>query len=47
MPYHVEVRDTISPYIHQAITGDLSADEALDQAALAVDALLASLEEER
>ncbi len=47
MPYHAEVRDTISPYIHQAITGDLSADEALDQAALAVDALLASLEEER
>ncbi|GAB4427141.1 MAG: ABC transporter substrate-binding protein [Anaerolineae bacterium] len=36
-PFHVAVRDVISIYIHQAITGELTPGEALDQAATAVD----------
>ena len=43
MPYHAELRDTITPYIHQAILGELTADEALTQAAQAVDARLLEL----
>lgn len=42
-PFHVEIRDTIAPYIHQAITGELTPDQALDQAAIAVDEALVRL----
>ena len=42
-PFHIEIRDTIAPYIHKAITGDLTPDEALDQAAIAVDKELVRL----
>lgn len=36
-PFHTAVRDTISPFIHQAITDELTPAEALDHAAVAVD----------
>jgi multiple sugar transport system substrate-binding protein len=36
-PFHVIIRDTIGTYIHQAINGELTPAEALDQAAVAVD----------
>ncbi len=36
-PFHVAVRDVIGIYINQAITGELTPGEALDQAAIAVD----------
>jgi multiple sugar transport system substrate-binding protein len=39
-PFHVTIRDTIAPYIHQAIAGNLSPAEALHQAAVAVDEAL-------
>ena len=42
-PFHAAVRDVIVPFIHQAITGNLTPEEALDQAALAVDAELIRL----
>jgi len=42
-PFHVEIRDTIAPYIDRAITGELTPDQALDQAALAVDEELVQL----
>ncbi len=42
-PFHVRLRDTIAPFIHRAISGELSPDEALDQAAQAADAELARL----
>jgi len=42
-PFHTEVRDAITPYIHRAIRGELTPDEALDQAALAVDQVLIRL----
>jgi multiple sugar transport system substrate-binding protein len=42
-PFHVEIRDTIAPYIHRAITGELAPDQALDQAAIAVDEELVRL----
>ena len=41
--FHVEVRDAIVPFIHQAIAGTMTPDEALDGAAAAVDALLVEL----
>ena len=41
--FHVEVRDAIVPYIHGAIAGTMTPDEALDGAAAAVDALLVEL----
>jgi multiple sugar transport system substrate-binding protein len=41
--FHVAVRDVIGPYIHQAITGELTPAEALDQAAVAVDEKLDEL----
>jgi multiple sugar transport system substrate-binding protein len=37
---HVAIRDVIGPYIHQAIVGELTPAEALDQAAVAVDEVL-------
>ncbi len=42
-PFHIEIRDIISPYIHQAITGELTPDQALDQAAVAVEKKLVDL----
>ncbi len=36
-PFHQDVRDTIAPFIHQAIIGELTPAEALDQAAVAVE----------
>jgi multiple sugar transport system substrate-binding protein len=42
-PFHVAIRDIISTYIYQAITGDLTPAEALDQAAVAVDKELVRL----
>ena len=39
-PFHVQVRDVIAPFIHQAIRGDLSPREALVAAAEAVDEAL-------
>jgi len=42
-PFHVAIRDTIGAYIHQAINGELTPAEALDQAAVAVDKELARL----
>ncbi len=42
-PFHSELRDVITPYIQQAIRGELTPEAALDQAALAADELLAEL----
>lgn len=42
-PFHVVIRDTIGLYIYQAINGELTPAEALDQAAIAVDKELARL----
>jgi multiple sugar transport system substrate-binding protein len=42
-PFHTAIRDTISIFIHQAITGELTPAEALDQAAVVVDKELARL----
>ena len=42
-PYHAEVRDVITPYIHRAIKGEMTPEAALDLAAQDVDALLQSL----
>ncbi|MEM7531022.1 MAG: extracellular solute-binding protein [Chloroflexota bacterium] len=42
-PFHAQVRDIITPFIHQAIRGDLSATEALTSAAQAVDEELGRL----
>jgi multiple sugar transport system substrate-binding protein len=39
-PFYATVRDTLMPYLDQAIAGDLTPSEALDQAALAVDEAL-------
>lgn len=36
-PFHARVRDTIMPFIHQAINGEITPEQALDQAAQAVD----------
>lgn len=41
--FHVAIRDTIGAYIHQAIKGELTPAEALDQAAVAVDKELVRL----
>ncbi len=43
MADHVEIRDTIAPFIHRAILGELTAEEALDEAARAVDRRLLEL----
>ncbi|MCB0213693.1 MAG: extracellular solute-binding protein [Anaerolineae bacterium] len=42
-PFHIEIRDLIAPYIHRAITGDLTPEQALDMAAVAVDEELVRL----
>ena len=42
-PFHIDIRDTIAPYIDQAITGELTPNQALDQAAIAVDQALVRL----
>jgi multiple sugar transport system substrate-binding protein len=42
-PFHAAVRSTIDPFIWQALAGELSASDALDQAAAAVDAKLVEL----
>ncbi|MCA9881496.1 MAG: extracellular solute-binding protein [Anaerolineae bacterium] len=36
-PFHSQVREIIDPFIHRALIGELTASEALDQAAAAVD----------
>jgi multiple sugar transport system substrate-binding protein len=42
-PFHAAIREVIAPFIYQAITGELSPSDALDQAAAAVDAELPKL----
>jgi multiple sugar transport system substrate-binding protein len=42
-PFHTHARDVIRPYIDQAIRGELTPSEALDQAAIAVDEELSRL----
>lgn len=42
-PFFASVRDTIMPYLDQAISGNLTPSEALEQAAIAVDEELTSL----
>ncbi|MBE0688737.1 MAG: sugar ABC transporter substrate-binding protein, partial [Anaerolineae bacterium] len=42
-PFHPQVREIVAPFIYQAIGGDITAAEALDQAAVAADAELVSL----
>jgi multiple sugar transport system substrate-binding protein len=42
-PFHASVRDVIMPFIDQAITGELTPEQALDQAAIAVDRELVRL----
>jgi multiple sugar transport system substrate-binding protein len=39
-PFYATVRDTLTPYLDQALVGDLTPSEALDQAAIAVDEAL-------
>lgn len=42
-PFHARLRDIIAPYLHKAITGELSPGAALEQAAQAADAELIRL----
>jgi multiple sugar transport system substrate-binding protein len=42
-PFHPQIREVIAPFIYSAIAGQLTADEALEQAAAAVDAELVNL----
>jgi multiple sugar transport system substrate-binding protein len=42
-PFHNPIRETIDPFVHKALAGELSAADALDQAAEAVDAELVNL----
>jgi multiple sugar transport system substrate-binding protein len=42
-PFHAQIREVIAPFIYRAIAGEISASEALDQAAVAVDAELVNL----
>lgn len=42
-PFHVQVRNVITPFIHQAIRHEVTPSQALHQAALAVDAELQRL----
>ncbi len=42
-PFHAQVREAVAPFIWQAITGDMSAADAMDQAAAAADAELVNL----
>ena len=43
VPYHADARAVMAPYIHAAIQGTLTPEQALDQAAVAVDELLIRL----
>jgi multiple sugar transport system substrate-binding protein len=42
-PFHPQVREVVAPFIYQAIAGELTPAEALDQAAVAADAELVRL----
>lgn len=42
-PFHPQVREVIAPFIYQAIAGEITAEEALDQAAIAANAELVNL----
>jgi multiple sugar transport system substrate-binding protein len=42
-PFHATIREVIAPYIYRAISGELTAADALDQAAQAVDTELPTL----
>ena len=42
-PFHGPIRETIDPFIHQALADEISGDEALDLAAAAVDEALIQL----
>lgn len=42
-PFHPQVREVIAPFIYRAIAGELTAEEALDQAAIAANAELVTL----
>jgi multiple sugar transport system substrate-binding protein len=42
-PFHAPIREVIAPFIYRAISGELTAAEALDQAAVAVDKELVQL----
>lgn len=42
-PFHPQVREVVAPFIYQAIAGELTPEEALDQAAVAVDEELVQL----
>jgi multiple sugar transport system substrate-binding protein len=42
-PFHSPIRETIDPFIHQALAGELAPADALDQAAVAVDEALVQL----
>lgn len=42
-PFHGPIRETIDPFIHQALADEVSGDEALDLAAAAVDEALVQL----
>lgn len=42
-PFHNSLVETISPFIHSAIAGDISPEDALDQAAAAVNELFVDL----
>jgi multiple sugar transport system substrate-binding protein len=42
-PFHAQIRDIITPYIHQAIRQELTPTQALQQAAIAVEAELSRL----
>lgn len=42
-PFHPQVREIVAPFIYQAIAGEITAAEALDQAAAATDAELVRL----
>jgi multiple sugar transport system substrate-binding protein len=42
-PFHAQVREEIAPFIYRAISGELTPEDALDQAAIAADASLVEL----
>ncbi len=42
-PFHAAVREVIAPFVYRAIAGELTAADALDQAAAAVDEELVRL----
>lgn len=42
-PFHPQVREAVAPFIYQAIAGEITPEEALDQAAAVTDETLVSL----